>query len=70
MPLFNWADAVSAVVLRKGEARRAIEQGGAYLNNLPVEGIARTVTLADLATPSALVLRKGKKSYCVVRIEG
>ena len=53
----------------KGEARRTLEQGGAYLNNLPVKDVARTVTLADLATPCALVLRKGKKSYCVVRIE-
>jgi tyrosyl-tRNA synthetase len=50
----------------KGKARTAIEQGGAYLNNVVVKDVAMRVTTADLLTETRLVLRKGKKSYRIV----
>jgi len=53
----------------KGEARRAIQQQGAYVNNVALTEIERTLGTADLATPTALVVRKGKKNYCVIRVE-
>jgi tyrosyl-tRNA synthetase len=44
-----------------GEARRAIAQGGVYLNNAKVEDEAATVAGAALAGGRA-VLRRGKKT--------
>lgn len=51
----------------KGEARRSVTQKGVYLNNLAIDSIEKSVTSSDLASESALVLRKGKKNYCVVK---
>ena len=51
----------------KGEARRTIEQGGAYVNNRRVEGIDARLTTADLASESVMVLRSGKKKYALLR---
>ncbi len=52
----------------KSEARKAVEQNGAYLNNDKISGIERTITCADLASETTLVLRKGKKNYGLVKI--
>ncbi|HEY6565327.1 MAG TPA: tyrosine--tRNA ligase, partial [Pirellulaceae bacterium] len=41
----------------KGEARRSIQQGGAYVNNRRVENAERYLTRADLASESVMVLR-------------
>jgi tyrosyl-tRNA synthetase len=53
----------------KGEARRTVEQGGAYLNNRRVAGIEMSLTAADLAGASVMVLRTGKKKYALLRFE-
>jgi tyrosyl-tRNA synthetase len=50
----------------KGEARRLIQQGGAYLNNHRLE-LDATVDARSLASETMLVLRSGKKSYRLVR---
>ncbi len=47
----------------KGEAKRAIEGGGIYLNNERVGDINLIVTINHLATKSVLILRSGKKNY-------
>lgn len=52
----------------KGDARRAVEQGGAYVNNRRVEGLDKTLTAADLASESIVVLRSGKKRYGLLRL--
>jgi tyrosyl-tRNA synthetase len=49
------------------EARRAIQQGGAYVNNRRVTDLERRLTPADLASESVLVLRSGKKNYALLR---
>ncbi len=51
----------------KGEARRTIEQGGAYVNNRRVEGIDRMLTSNDLASETVMVLRSGRKKYALLR---
>jgi tyrosyl-tRNA synthetase len=51
----------------KGKARTLITQGGAYVNNVKIGEIDRKVTTSDLATETMLVLRSGKKDYCIVR---
>ena len=52
----------------KGAARRLITQGGAYINNQRVTEVEHQVTLAQLATETMLVVRGGKKDYCLVRV--
>jgi len=52
----------------KGEARRAITQGGVYLNNQRVADAEAAVTPADLLGQSILVLRRGKKQYHLVQV--
>ena len=52
----------------KGAARRLITQGGAYINNQRVTEVEHQVTLAQLATETMLILRGGKKDYCLVRV--
>lgn len=53
----------------KGEARRSVEQNGVSLNNSKISGIDKKITKDDLASESALIFRKGKKNYCVVKFE-
>lgn len=48
-----------------GESRRAIEQGGVYLNNVRVDDVAATLDGATLAGGMA-VLRRGKKTLAGV----
>ena len=54
----------------KGEARRLVQQGGAYVNNRRVSDPERRLTLADLASQSVMVLRSGKKKYALLRVAG
>jgi len=51
----------------KGEARRAIQQGGAYVNNRRVADIETKLTANDLASETVIVLRVGKKRYALLR---
>jgi len=52
-----------------GEARRAIDQGGVYVNNARAED--PTAPLSDLALPAGvLVLRRGKKTLAGVTLVG
>lgn len=53
----------------KGEARRAVEQGGVYVNNRRVEDRDYQLTRQDLASESIIVLRRGKKKYGLLRVE-
>jgi tyrosyl-tRNA synthetase len=52
----------------KGEARRLVESGGAYINNERVEDGAQVLTALAQQQSSMLVLRAGKKNYHVVRL--
>ena len=49
----------------KGQARKDLESGGIYLNNVRADH-TRTVTSADLLFGRHLLLRKGKRSYVVL----
>ena len=51
----------------KTAARRLLQQGGAYVNNVRVTDAERKVSTADLATPTMLVVRGGRKDYRLVR---
>src|SRR5690606_8107019 len=47
----------------KGQARKDIEGGGIYLNNVRAAEVARAVTPNDLLFGKYLLLRKGKRTY-------
>lgn len=51
----------------KSDARRAVQQGGAYVNNRPVADVAHCLGVGDLASESVVVLRSGKKRYALLR---
>jgi tyrosyl-tRNA synthetase len=53
----------------KGEARRTVEQGGAYVNNRRVEAVEARLTASDLASETVMVLRSGKKKYALLRFD-
>ena len=52
----------------KGEARRTVGEGGAYLNNVRVEDPDLQPTEADLVAGSWLVLRRGKKNFAGIQM--
>ncbi|MCB8957637.1 MAG: tyrosine--tRNA ligase [Nocardioides sp.] len=56
------------LVKSKGEARRAVAEGGAYLNNDRVEDPDYVPGDDDLIEDRLLVLRRGKKSFAGVEV--
>jgi tyrosyl-tRNA synthetase len=50
----------------KGQARKDIEGGGVYVNNVREGNLQRAVTAKDLLFGKHLLLRKGKKNYVVL----
>ncbi|HEV3136260.1 MAG TPA: tyrosine--tRNA ligase, partial [Pirellulales bacterium] len=65
----NVVDAMveAALAKSKSDARRIVEQGGAYVNNRPVPGLSTQLGPKDLASASVMVLRSGKKKYALLR---
>jgi tyrosyl-tRNA synthetase len=51
----------------KGEARRTVQQGGAYVNNRRSDDVDARLTPNDLASETVMVLRSGKKRYALLR---
>ena len=60
--------AASGLSQSKGEARRLIEGGGIYLQNVRVSDAKQLVSLSDAIEGQAFVLRKGQKDYRLIRI--
>lgn len=52
-----------------GEARRFIQQGGAYVNNQRMEKVEALLTAEHLASETIIVLRQGKKKYALLRFQ-
>jgi tyrosyl-tRNA synthetase len=51
----------------KGQARKDLEGGGINLNNVRITEAAHTVKTSDLLFGKYLLLRKGKRTYAVLR---
>jgi tyrosyl-tRNA synthetase len=58
----------TGLVASKGEARRAITEGGAYVNNERVTDVEHVPAPDDLLAGSWLVLRRGKKKLAGVEV--
>ncbi len=65
------ADALveSGLVGSKGEAKRAVAEGGGYVNNRRCDDFAMVLTREHLASETTMVLRRGKKKYALIRFE-
>jgi tyrosyl-tRNA synthetase len=50
----------------KGQARKDVEGGGVYVNNLREASFQRAITTNDLLFGKHVLLRKGKKNYVVL----
>ena len=57
----------SGLAASKSQARRDVEAGGVYLNNVRVTEVGRAASAGDLLFGKFLLLRKGKRSYAVIR---
>jgi len=51
----------------KGEARRAIDQGGVYVNQQRITAVDKRIDPSDWLADGHLLLRKGKKEYALLR---
>ena len=58
----------SGVTQSKGEARRAVAEGGINLNNRRVSDATQNVTVDDLLAGRFLVIRRGKKNYHLIKV--
>jgi tyrosyl-tRNA synthetase len=50
----------------KGQARKDIEGGGIYINNVRETSVQRHVTTPDLLFGKHILVRKGKRTYAVI----
>ena len=64
----NEALVKAGVAKTRSDVRRALDQGGLYVNNKRVTDVGLRLTAEHLASESAIVLRLGKKKYAVVVI--
>ena len=60
----------AGLVASKGEAGRLIKQGGLYVNDRRLNEERGQVTMADVIGRAVIVLRKGQRERCIVRIDG
>ncbi|MGA8845919.1 MAG: tyrosine--tRNA ligase [Nocardioides sp.] len=58
----------SGLASSKGDARRTVSEGGAYVNNVRVEDADAVIVESDLIGGSWLVLRRGKKKFAGIEI--
>src|SRR5690606_23508082 len=54
----------------KGEGRRGIEGKGFSVNDVAETDVARRLTPADIRQDRYILLRKGKKTYAMLVVEG
>jgi len=59
--------AEAGLVKSKGEAKRMLKQGALYINDKRAGGECK-LTVENILPSSTVVLRKGKRDYCLIRI--
>ena len=70
LPTVVDALAASGVVPSKSAARRAIEEGGAYVNNVKVSDPDAALTSEDLLQGRFVIVRRGKKTVGALAVAG
>ncbi len=56
------------VAKSKGDARRNIEQGGIYVNNVATNDVAKKISQKETVHGKFVLLRKGRKNYFMVKV--
>jgi tyrosyl-tRNA synthetase len=59
----------SGLAPSKGQARKDVEGGGIYLNNIRETDPQRLIEERDFLFGKHLLLRKGKRNYAVITVE-
>jgi len=59
----------TAVFSSKGEARRMVMGGGVSINKQKLSGPDQRITGADFINNRYLLVQKGKKNYCLIRVK-
>lgn len=62
--------AESGLASSRGDAKRTIQGGGVYLNNVRVSDLGQQVTINDAIDGQFVVLRKGRRKYHLVKLIG
>jgi tyrosyl-tRNA synthetase len=57
---------ITSLCPSKGQARKDIEGGGVYVNNIREQNFQRVIVENDLLFRKHLLLRKGKKNYAII----
>ena len=57
----------SGLAKSKGDARRNLQGGGAYINNRKITDVDAKLTPENLASETVMILRSGKKNYALLR---
>lgn len=60
----------TGIASSKGDARRSIEGGGVYVNNVRMDDVARSVTMGDAIEGRFILVRMGKKRYHLIGVRG
>ena len=68
LPPYDDLFARSGLAASRSAARRTIDEGGAYANNVRVTDAAGQAAVSDLHHGEWLVLRRGKKAFAGVRV--
>ena len=61
--------ALSGLCASKGQARKDLEGGGIYVNNVREANCRRAISANELLFGKYLLLRKGKRNYLVLHAE-
>ncbi len=59
----------SGLAKSRSDARRTVQQGGAYVNNRRIEQTGAVLSAGELASETVMVLRSGKKKYALLRFK-
>lgn len=54
----------------RGQAKKDLQGGGVYINQERVQEVGRKLFLADIKKPPYILLRRGKKNYGYLKVEG
>jgi len=68
LPSVQDALAASGVVTSKSAARRAIEEGGAYVNNVKITDVDAVLRPEDLLRGRFVIMRRGKRTVGAVEV--
>lgn len=68
LPAYDDLLARTGLAQSKSAARRTVEEGGAYANNVRIEDSSARAAIGDLHHGQWLVLRRGKKAFAGVRL--